>query len=210
MTEHKDIQDPKQYGKTDYEKFEYRLSSAETPVEELEEIVMTLAHLPTKEAQNLLVKFRESGRAGEVEWLQFAMEEGQFHYLVPENEQEERDFQALKLCDKREKHACYLTMKSDKSMYLIREYEIESEALNKLLEENLTDDKKEDIRLNISTIHDLMTMEKNRIEEIEIEVSIGEKIIEKIKDGIQLEKYRGIEPWQIANIHLDNENWDGD
>ena len=73
MTEHKDIQDPKKYNEKDYEKFEYQLFAEDTPTEILKEIVMTLAHLPTKHAQNLLAKFNESDRAEEIEWLEPAM-----------------------------------------------------------------------------------------------------------------------------------------
>ena len=96
MTEHKSIQDPKRYGKKDYEKFEYQLFAEDTPIEMLKDIVMTLAHLPTKQAQDFLAKFSESDRAENVEWLEPAMEEGKSLYIWPENDQEERDMMALK------------------------------------------------------------------------------------------------------------------
>ncbi|MBU0713118.1 hypothetical protein KKA87_14535, partial [bacterium] len=97
MVEHKDIQNPEDYGAKHYAKFRYLLFSDETSREELEEICMTLAHLPTDEARQILDEFKNSERAGEVGWLDCAIEENMFNYLSPENEQEERDFLALKM-----------------------------------------------------------------------------------------------------------------
>ena len=78
MTKHKSIQKPEDYNDKDYQEFHDKLFSSSTPKSELEEICMTLAHLPTKKAQYLLKYFSESDRANEVEWLEFAIEEGQF------------------------------------------------------------------------------------------------------------------------------------
>ena len=48
MTEHKNIQDPKKYSEKNFIKFEHQLFAEDTPTEILKDIVMTLAHLPTK------------------------------------------------------------------------------------------------------------------------------------------------------------------
>ena len=91
MPEHKPIQNPDNYSDKDYQKFHDKLFSSSTTKAELEEICMTLAHLPTKKAQELLNYFNKSDRASEVEWLEFAMQEGQFHYLSVKNEEEEEE-----------------------------------------------------------------------------------------------------------------------
>jgi len=85
MTEHKDIQNPEDYSEKDYQRFRYLLTSDDTPVEELEEICMTLAHLPTEEAKKILAEFKNSERAEEVGWLDFAIEENETWYLSPNN-----------------------------------------------------------------------------------------------------------------------------
>ncbi len=81
MPAHKDIQNPDKFSEAHYRYFEVKLLSKETTKEELEDICMTLAHLPTKEAQDLLEKFKKSERAKEVKWLECAIDEGKFHYL---------------------------------------------------------------------------------------------------------------------------------
>ena len=50
---------------------------------------MLLAHLPTKKAQDLLKYFQKSDRAKEVEWLDIAIEEGQWHYSCTKDEEGE-------------------------------------------------------------------------------------------------------------------------
>nr|MBC8385824.1 hypothetical protein [Candidatus Cloacimonadota bacterium] len=99
MPEHKNIQNPENYSEAHYKFYETKLFSAETSSEELEDICMTLAHLPTKEAQDLLDKFKQNERAKEIEWLESAIDEEKSLYLSPENEQEERDLIAHKLAN---------------------------------------------------------------------------------------------------------------
>ena len=77
MTEHKDIQNPEDYTDKDYLKWEYLLLDPDTSRGELEEIVMTLAHLPTERAQEMMKKFEQSDRSDEVTWLEPAMEENE-------------------------------------------------------------------------------------------------------------------------------------
>ncbi len=80
-----------------YQTLEKKLFSDSTPHDELGRICMTFAHLPSKRAQDLLASFKESANAHKVEWLDLAIEEGQFVYLSPQNEQEEKDYLALKV-----------------------------------------------------------------------------------------------------------------
>jgi ATP-dependent exoDNAse (exonuclease V) beta subunit len=77
MTQHIEIQNPEEYT---------LLFTDDTDKEKLEEICMTLAHLPTAEAAALLAKFNEHIRAKEVEWLTCAIEENQYLHLTPCNE----------------------------------------------------------------------------------------------------------------------------
>ena len=64
----------------DYEKFEYQLFAEDTPTEMLKDIVMTLPHLPTKRAHDLLARFNETDTAEEIEWLEPAIDEGMSLY----------------------------------------------------------------------------------------------------------------------------------
>ncbi|HEU19088.1 MAG TPA: hypothetical protein ENO00_06865 [Deltaproteobacteria bacterium] len=150
MVEYKDIQNPEDFNEKDYQHFRYLLTSDDTPAEELEKICMTLAHLPTEYTKDLLEEFKTSERAGEVGWLECAIEENQFHLLMPENEKEERDFLALKMVGEKDDLILDLMCECDKHRLRIREYEIEKEALEKLLPQN------PDLKYDISAIHDTL------------------------------------------------------
>jgi len=81
MTEHKDIQNPDDYTDKDYDVFEMKLFSQFTSVEQLEEICMTLAHLPTKRAQELLDEYFAIGV--QVVWLANPKRQEVFVYHSP-------------------------------------------------------------------------------------------------------------------------------
>jgi len=201
MVEHKDIQNPEDYSAKHYAKFRYLLFSDETPREELEDICMTLAHLPTEEARQILDEFKNSERAGEVGWLDCAIEENMFHYLSPENEQEERDFLALKMVGEKDDYIVELMGECDTHSLRIHKYEIEMEALEQLLPDDL------ELKYSISAIHDLLIMEKNHLEEAEQQIEIEEKIRMKIKESIQTERLKNLDPMDIRDFHFDGEDW---
>ncbi|MDD5766545.1 MAG: hypothetical protein PHW79_09915 [Candidatus Marinimicrobia bacterium] len=199
MVEHKDIQNPKDYSEKDYQRFDYLLFSDDTPQKELEEICMMLAHLPTKEAKDLLEKFKNSERAGEVDWLECAIDENEFNYLSPENDQEERDFLALKMVGEKDDLIVHLLGECDKHEYHIQKYEIELAALRELLPEN------PDLDSNISAIHDIIVWEKGHLEESGQQIEIEEKIKAKIRASIQTERLKNLDPMDIEHFHFDGE-----
>ncbi len=205
MTKHKDIQDPKKFSEAHYKFFNAKLFSKETSTEELRDICMTLAHLPTKEAQKLLDKFKESERAKEVEWLECAIDEGKYWYLSPNNEKEERDFLALKMLYKKDEKVVELMCKHDKHDFQIRTLNIELEALKKLAKEK--SNKIEDIKYRIIALQDLKKIETTSLKEVEKEIEIQEMIQEKIKQSITTERYKDMDPMYMSEVCFDGENF---
>ena len=205
MTQHKDAQNPKNYSEMHYKYFDAKLFSKETTREELEEICMTLAHLPTKEAQDLLDKFSKSERANEVEWLECAIDEGKHWYLSPTNEKEERDFLALKMLQMKDDEIVELMGKQDEHDFQIRTMNIELKALKKLAKGK--DENNEDIKYRIIALQDLIKMETASLEEVDKEIELQEKIQEKIKQSITTERYKDVDPMYMANCHFDGEVW---
>jgi len=183
MTEHKDIQDPKNFSEAHYKFFEIKLFSKGTSKEELEDICMTLAHLPTKEAQDLLEKFKQSERAKEVSWLECAVDEGKFHYLCSNNEQEERDLIAIKLYHKKVDEIVDLMGKQSIHEFCIMEYQIELDALRLLLKTKLKKTEKNDVETKIIAIENLIQIEQDQIAKVVSDIEIMEKINEKIKES---------------------------
>ncbi len=135
MTEHKDIQNPEDYTDKDYLKWEYLLLDPDTSRGELEEIVMTLAHLPTERAQEMLKKFEQSDRSDEVTWLEPAMEENEMWLLNPDTDQKARDMKAMKLVAKKDKIIVELMGKCNVYQYRIDLMNIEIDALNQMEKE---------------------------------------------------------------------------
>ena len=205
MTQHKDIQDPKNYSEMHYKYFETKLFSKDTTKEELEDICMTLGHLPTKEAQDLLDKFKKSERASEVEWLECAIDEGKHWYLSPTNEQEERDYLALKILNLKDDEIVDLMLKRDEHDFSIRKMNLELEAIEKLAKEKSTD--KEDIKYRIIALQELIKIESTNLKEAEEEIELQEKIQEKIKQSIKTERYKDIDPMYMNEVHFDGEVW---
>ena len=166
---------------------------------------MTLAHLPTKRAQDLLARFKESERADEVEWLEPAIEEGKMWTIWPENEQEERDMLALKLYHKKDDHIVELMTQCDAIEYKMNQYEIELTALKELQKDRLNINDADEIKYKIITLTDLICVERKRLEKIRMDIELEEKIAEKIKAGIKTERYRDLESWDILGFHFDGE-----
>ena len=205
MMNHKDIQDPDNFSDKDYERWEYLLMDEETTGEELQEIVMTLAHLPTERAQKLLEKFKNSKRAHEVGWLEPAMDEGKIWTMSPRDKKEERDMMALKSYFRKQDTIVELMGECNKYEYNIDLMKIEVEALEQLEQDELNEDQQEDIKYRKSALHDLIIMEKSHLEEAEKDIAMIEKISEKIKGSITTERYKDLQPWDIDGFHFDGE-----
>ena len=185
MVKHKDIQDPDDY--SEKERSEEHTSELQSPS-------ATLAHLPTKRAQDLLTRFKESERAEEVEWLEIALDEGKFHYLQPNNEKESRDFLALKVIREKDDHIIELMKKKEDYELNIKKFEIELEAMEKMQKEGSA------IKENISALKDLIKMEKNCLRETKDEIEFEEKLQRKIRESIDTERYKDIDPMYMDDI----------
>ena len=196
MTEHKDIQNPDDYDADDYREYENLLLSPYTQVEKLEEICMTLAHLPTKQAQDLLAKFRHSERAAEVEWLECAVDEGRDHYLSPLNEQEDRDWLALKVMQEIEDKIIELEVEYNKLDLEWRKREIEREATAKLIKKN---ELNEDEALGFPEIFHFL---KTQMANIREELAVKNKLFDQIKSSIKTERYKDVDTMYMRSVEF--------
>lgn len=196
MAKHKEIQDPAKYTEKDYDIFEMKLFSQFTSVEQLEEICMTLAHLPTKRAQDLLKTFSQSERAKEVGWLENAMNEGQYLYLSPMNAQEERDFLALKMLQEFEEKIVELQLKYDELGLAARKERIELEAITALIKRGELD-QDEAVKF-----HEVDSNRKADMQELAKQIAIQEKICQQIKASIKTERYKNVPTSYMQHIHF--------
>ncbi|MDM8521753.1 hypothetical protein QUF80_00115 [Desulfococcaceae bacterium HSG8] len=196
MTGHKDIQNPDDYTEKDYQEFEEKLFSPSASVAELEDICMTLAHLPTERAQGLLMKFRETARSQEVLWLDCAAEEGQYHYLSPQNDEESRDYLALKVMQELWDEIIELEVKHDQFKLEAEKEDIQYQAIESLIKEGKLE-KEEGYGF-----HDANTITTSEMEDLAHQISVKEKIFDKIKESIKTDRYKDIDPMYMRNIHF--------
>lgn len=196
MIQPKEVQNPDDYTEEDYQTFETKLFSPDTEVSELGYVCMTLAYLPTKQAQDLLGKFRETDRAGVLVWLDKAVEEGQLHYISPQNKQEDKDYLALKVMQEIEDEIAERRLEYEELQLRMEKMEIEHEAVRELVEKGeLEADAEQDINNEkIAT--------KSRVEKLSQHISIKEKTVAQIKKSIQTERYKTVSPVIMRHVHF--------
>lgn len=199
MTEHPPIQHPDDYTPEDMMRMAEALFAPSTPVAELERICMTLAHLPTEDAQGLLARFKGSPRASEVSWLECAIDEGSYLLLSPTNELEEREFLTLKVIEDLSDEIVELAggcdeirLRRDKSEIRLAAREALAEAGK--LDADLLDYDRLDIEQDNERLGDLTEAMAER-----------EAMIEYLRDTITTPRYRSADPFVVRHIHLDGE-----
>jgi len=196
MTGHLPIQDPDDFDSEDLMNFAEQLLSPLTPQEELERICMTLAHLPTQEAQALLAKFQESPRAEEVIWLDSAIEEGTSHYLTPVNEEEERDLLVLKVIEDLTDALVDLDVELEGLDLDHSMQDIEREAVVALVAAGALD------QAEVQRCAEHLTQLESRMEDLSQRIATKEKIMEYLQHTIRSEKFKQADPRAIRHIHL--------
>jgi hypothetical protein len=207
MTPHQNIQNPDDYSETDYQSYEQKLFAPLTSVDELEEICMTLAHLPTKRAQDLLGKFKKSRRASQVGWLDIAIEEGQLNYLSPNNEAERRDYLAVEVVQELEHEIIELEVKYDEFQLDWDKQDIIHEAVRELVKLGEAAPEEE------MTLHDNQLWVESKMAELRSEIALKEKTVAQIKTSIKTDRYKNLLPQGMVtdgDTRRAEDEWDAD
>ncbi len=196
MNKNETIANDEELSEVSYQKIEAALFSDSSSVKELEKICMTLAHQSSKKAQDLLGKFKKSKRSAEVEWIDCAIEEGQWWYLDPQNEFEEREYLALKIMQEIEDELVEIEIELDDFRLEKRWQEIEHKALRELAGKNkISNDE-------ILGLDDLETINNSRIIDLEEKIELKQKIFDQIKGSIKTERYKTMDLSEMRSIHF--------
>jgi hypothetical protein len=179
-----------------YAEFERKLLSRSTSVSELERICMTLAHSPSKESQDILARFKESRMGKKVEWLDIAIDEGQFVYLEPRNEREERDYLALKMVQEMSDQLVDLEIDMNEAKLDLEKMEIEHGAIRELINHKKIDEKEG------LPLHDIELIFESRFENLREEFELKEKIVDQILQSITTPRYQNLDPDLMRHIHF--------
>ncbi len=197
MTEHLSIQDPDDFSPEDLMRMAEHLFAPLTPVEELERICMTLAHLPTQEAQDLLARFQASPRAGEVSWLECAVEEGTYLLLDPTNPLEEREYLTLKVIQELTDEVTDLELERDKTNLSREKGEIRLSALQALADAGkVHPDEVLGYGCGIQC-------DADRIDRLNEEIDLKEAMIAHLRASITTPRYRQADPDFMRHVHWD-------
>lgn len=197
MTEHIAIQDPDDYSPEDLMRMAEHLFAPLTPVAELERICMTLAHLPTQEAQDLLARFQASPRAGEVTWLECAVEEGTYLLLDPTNPLEEREYLTLKVIQELTDEVTDLELERDKTSLSREKGEIRLSALQALADAGkVHPDEVLGYGCGIQC-------DTHRIDKLNGEIELKEAMIAHLRASITTPRYRQADPDFMRHVHWD-------
>jgi hypothetical protein len=197
MTEHIAIQDPDDYSPEDLMRMAEHLFAPLTPVAELERICMTLAHLPTQEAQDLLTRFQASPRADEVTWLECAVEEGTYLLLDPRNPLEEREYLTLKVIQELTDEVTDLELERDKTSLSREKGEIRLSALQALADAGkVHPDEVLGYGCGIQC-------DTHRIDKLNGEIELKEAMIAHLRASITTPRYRQADPDFMRHVHWD-------
>jgi hypothetical protein len=197
MTIHIPIQNPGDYDKSDLMRFAEKLFSPLTQPEELDEICMTLAHIPSKEAQELLNKFRESSRAGEVQFLEAAIDEGTYLYLSPTNDRERHEFLVLKVIQETTDAIIDLDIKYSELDLHYRKTDIKHQATQALVTAGALHPDE------ILGFDDAKLCLESDMEKLKAEIDTQEKLIKYLKTSITTEKYKNVSSSTMQHINFD-------
>ncbi|WP_295392852.1 hypothetical protein [uncultured Thiodictyon sp.] len=197
MTEHMPIQDPEDFSPEDLMRLAEVLFSPLSGVNELERACMTLAHLPTAEAQDLLKRFTASSRAAEVSWLECAVEEGQQVLMEPTNDLEEREFLTLKVIQELTDESYELEAKRDQQRVSIEKGEIRLGALQALAAAGKYDP------IAVLGYSGGIDCERNDMDELTEEIALKEAMIEHLRASITTPRYRDVDPEFMRHVHWD-------
>ncbi len=185
-----------------------KLHDPRTPPEELERIVMELAHANHPEALQALEEFRRSPRAEEVEWIDLAIDECTNYVLEPKNEREEKDYLRVELWQEYEEELLEKMGQRDAAIAHKQQLEVEKE----FLEKTMAAAPNESIRLQVmarpSGIDHQIIMAENDVMNLDEEIAGLEFIVAQIEKAVESPLYRTHGKRAIGvHIHRDCETW---
>lgn len=199
MTEHLPIQDPDDWPPEVLMDMAEALFAPLTPVAELERICMTLAHLPTEDAQRLLARFKVSPRAAEVSWLECAIDEGAYLLMEPTNDLEEREFLTLKVIEDLEYETADLDGERTQAQLSLDKAAIRLGALRALAETGRAPPSAAEALLAV------IADTEHRRDELLAGIAQNEAMIAHLRASITTPRYRQANPDVLRHIHLDGE-----
>jgi hypothetical protein len=208
MTDHEPIHNPEEMSETEYALMESKLFSDETESEELEAICMKLAHIPSARAREILERFSQTEKSKEVEWLDIAQMEQEFHFFSPGSDQEELDMVAWKLYYEKEKEIFHIEGELIDLDYENMKLKVEYKAYQSLRDEAQSEEERKDLDIWVSVFHDLLGMNEGQIAEKREHISRLEKLRKKLKENIVTEKMKTLPRSAVEHFHFDGEKWE--
>ncbi len=171
-----------------------------TDNKKIEAKLMDLAHQGTKEAIDKIEKIIKNTKDSDlIGFAGCALDECYFIYLMPDNEEEERDFLLAKMIDQKENKIIDLEIKAGKLEGRTKRLAIKQEVHEKIIQTSNKDSRWREWRYQISINAPRFVQE--RLQEIRDDIEYEEAWVKTAQDTIQNEKYKKIPYGMIKNIH---------
>ena len=171
-------------------KLSRKLFDPNTPNDELEQIVMTLAHTRQPEALQVLEEFEHSSRAKDVEWVHSAIDECIYALLTPMNEKEEKDYNRVEIWQSYEDELIDMEEELEDALMNIQQLEVENEFLLNLRKKPLKDKQKWAVDERLSGMDEKIQQEENTILNLTLKIERQKFLIEQIEKAIESPIYR--------------------
>ena len=185
-----------------------QLHDPQTPVDELQRIAKTLAHIDHPEALRALEQFRKTPRVKDVGWIDCAIEECTYGMLSPRNENETKDYIRVELWQAYEREWLDKIGQRDAAEVHKQQLEVEKEFLDQAMAEAPNEGIRLQLMGHYSGIDHLILMAENDRINLEEKIAGLEFILEQIEKAIESPIYRNYGKGEIGvHIHRDCDLW---
>lgn len=167
--------------------------------------IMSLAHAGTKEALAKLEDIVANGKNEDKKAMaELALDECRLFYYEPTNEQEENDYYLLKLIRQKDNRLIdfYAQLSGLECEVKFAEQEV---RVAKAIAEQAKKEEKEDKKIAIWVMQDLLTTAEHRLEELQEWIKDDEAFIETARGLITTERYKKLPEDYMDQVHFDNE-----
>lgn len=174
-------------------------TSAKGAKNKAEKQLIKLAHEGSKESLKKISKIAAKSKDdGLKKFAGFAYDEGEFLHYTPRNKREEKELLLAKMIWEKEERLDSLMLKVDNAKFEIRKLDLEREIYQKILAKNKN--------YEYWFSEDYYTTVKNRLVELEDDMTYESMWIAEAQKLIKTEKYKNIPAGFFYHFHFDGED----
>jgi hypothetical protein len=141
---------------------------------------------------------------------QIALDECEFFYYSPNSPRENKEFNLLKMIQKKELRVLDLEIRRGGYAYLEEQLSMEAEITKKLVAKTKNKKQAKQWKDDLLGIPEVQTWHRKKQEELKKEIDFLEAWVVEARRNITAEKYKNIPSGALSDIHHDYEGWEDD